>query len=338
MIKYEIDPHNRLVVEDTGKKLPISRFRRALEGKFRTGKDGTLIYRLKAPIQGVITDRYAPHQVRLKGTWSLNRDHDLVLTLNKWRRQRPGDELTLQGELAGAEKNALLFAVTTRSKKNTASTCIIKLEGSWRADKHNRLTFRVKKGREYTSDILTLDGIWEITRDHRIIYRYKKRLNTRGERVEKSLTFKGAWRIKDRHRLSYYLDLKGESGFDLRGGYSLLDKRSIKYELGIGVSSRKKPIKRSVILFGTWKIKKNVGLFFEVRRGRGGSNTIIFEANAKLNKLGKIELRLKSETGKDLDMGLTLSRNLLKGDGEAFMRLLESKKEVAIYAGMARRW
>ena len=338
MIKYEIDPHNRLIVEETGRRLPISRYRRTLAGRFKIGKDNTLVYHVKSPIDGTVPDISFPHQVRLKGRWSLNNNHDLVLTLNKWRRQRPGDELTLQGELLGAEANALLFSVTTRTKEDTETTHILKLEGTWQADKHNRLTFRLRKGRQYTSDILILDNIWQIGKNHRIIYTYDKRVAKGKKRVKKTLTFTGRWDIKKRYRLSYMLGLKGKSAFNFKTSLGILDNRSIAHELGIGLSAKDKPRKRTVKLFGTWKIVKNVGLLFQIEREEKGTQNITFGARAKLNKNNNISFKLKSETGKDLGMDLILERNILKGDGEAFIRLLRVKGELAIYAGMAWRW
>ena len=42
-IRYEIDPHNRLV-----RRLP--RFRKVIDGKFKIDKKNTLIYHVKAPV------------------------------------------------------------------------------------------------------------------------------------------------------------------------------------------------------------------------------------------------------------------------------------------------
>jgi hypothetical protein len=41
---------------------------------------------------------------------------------------------------------------------------------------------------------------------------------------------------------------------------------------------------------------------------------------------------------RDIVSSVELSRNILKGDGEAFIRLLKSKGEAAIYAGSVWRW
>ena len=96
-VRYEIDPHNRLVIKKTGKKTKLARFRRVLDGRFKTDRINSLTYHIKAPIP---QDLNAPHQVKLRGRWSLTKNHDLRLTLDKWRRQTFGDQLTLQGDIA----------------------------------------------------------------------------------------------------------------------------------------------------------------------------------------------------------------------------------------------
>ncbi|MDB4349549.1 hypothetical protein OAA99_01185 [Omnitrophica bacterium] len=336
-LRYGVDPYNRLVIQETGKKLPLGRFRSVLDGKFKIGPNNSLIYRIKAPAGGAVRGLKRPHQVKLRGRWSLTKDLDLMLTLDKWRRQTFGDQLTLQGEIIAAEKDSLLFAVTTRTKDNVRSTHILRLHGSWQADRRNRLTFRARKERS-RHDILTLDGIWEIGRSHRIVYRYEKARLLRKKRLRKTITFSGYWDITRHNRLSYILDLKGKRRFDFQASISKLEKNSIKYKVGVGVSRKKRPVRRVITLFGTWRLKKGRGLLFEIEYEKGRLHAVAFGADLKLSKRDGIEFRLKNSLGKDLGMRLTLSRRLLKGDGEAFLRLLESGKESAIYVGMARRW
>ncbi len=336
-LRYEVDPHNRLIGQETGKKLRLTRFRRVLDGRFKTGPNNSLIYHIKVPIQGVTPDLKAPYQVKLRGKWSLTKNHDLRLTLDKWRRQTSGDKLTLQGEIISAEANSLLFAITTRSKENITSTYILKLQGIWQADKRNRLTFKAKKG-EGRYDNLIFDGAWDINKEHRIVYHYEKAQLKQKERLKRTLTFKGFWDTAKRNRLSYKLSLDGKSTFEFQAGIGFLAKDYIKYEIGIGISDKKRPVRRVITLFGKWKIKKNLGLLFEVEYEKGKTKAIVFGADAKLTKRDDIEFKLKDRLGKDLGLELKLSRKLLRGDGEAFLNLLKSKKESSIYAGMAWKW
>ena len=169
-VRYEIDPHNRLVIKKTGKKAELKRFRQVLDGRFKTNKNNNLTYHIKAPVP---KGPKAPHQIKLRGKWSLTPNHDLRFTLDKWRRQTFGDKLTLQGDIIDVQRNSLLFALATRTKQGTQSLYSLKLDGSWQADKNNRLTFRARRGKdEY--DILFFDGIWELGKNYQLVYKYEK--------------------------------------------------------------------------------------------------------------------------------------------------------------------
>lgn len=334
-MRYEIDPHNRLVIEETGRGTSIPHFRRVLDGRFKIGKDNRLIYHIKSPLP---YDANIPHQVKLKGEWSLTENHDLRLTFDKWGRQTFGDQLTLQGDIIGVDKNSLLFAVTTKTKEGAQSTYILKLEGSWQADKTNRLTFRVNK-ESGTYDILTLNGIWEINKNHQIVYQYEKAYLARKRKKVHALSFKGYWDIKDKARISYILDKSTDSSFNFRTSLGIFKDDYIKYDIGIGISQKEKPIKRTLTLFGTWQVKKNVGLIFEVGYENKKTHAIMFGADARLTDKDTVLFRLKNDIeNKDIGITLELSHKILKGDGEAFLRVLKSKRGSAVSAGAAWRW
>jgi len=334
--KYELDPHNRLIITESGKKSHLSRFRRILDGKFKIGPNNSLIYHVKTPMKGAGDKRKLPHQVKLKGRWSLTKNHDLKLTLNKWRMQQPGDKLTIHGEIIKVDSHSLFFAVTTKSSMGTKSTNILNLRGRWFADKYNRLTFHIKKEKG-VYDILTFDNTWEINKKHKIVYRYEKTILKRKKKLLKTLVFSGFWNITRHNRLFYRLDLKNNYGFDFRINASTANKKSVKFNLGIGVSYKKRPVKRVIIISGKWKIKK-IGLLFEVEYEKSGLHAIIFTADVTLIKKNKIRFKLKNKFGQGLGMNVVLSRKLLKGDSEAFFRFLKTKKEASIYTGMAHRW
>ena len=343
-IRYEIDPHNRLVVTETIekktktvkrlRKTKLSRFRRVLNGRFKIDKDNSVSYHVKAPMPHGLD---IPHQVKLKGEWSLTEAHDLRFTLDKWGRQTFGDQLTLQGNIIDVNKNSLLFAITTRTKEDTQSTYILKLQGAWQADKHNRLTFRVKKqyGRH---DILTFKGIWETNKNHQLIYRYEKAHLIRKSKKIHTLTFKGYWDIKDKARISYVIDKDSNSVFSFKTSLGIFKENYIKYELGIGLSHEPKPAKKTVTLFGKWKLFKNKGLLFEVEYENKKLHAISFGADAKLTDKDTVLLRLKNTLNQDIRATLKVSHKILKGDGKAFLRILKSRRESAIFAGAGLQW
>ena len=333
-IRYEIDPYNRLIIAGDDEKTGIQRFRYVLTGRFKTDKNNSLSYLIKAPMpQGT----RIPHQVKLQGNWSLTDDYNLQLILNKWGRQTLGDKLTLQGRILDVHKNSLLFSVTTKIKENVQTTYILKLAGAWQADKHNRLTFKVQRERG-RYDILTFQGAWEINKHHQIIYKYKKAQLVRKQKQISTLVFKGYWDIKDKARLYYVLDKRSGSIFAFKTGAGIFKDKYIKYKVGIGVEGRAKPINRIITLYGTWRIKKGIGLIFEVEYKNKEIHAITFGAKAKLTAKDKISFKLRNKLNKDIGGELKLSHKILKGDGQAFLRLLKSRQDSAVIVGAGFRW
>lgn len=333
--RYELDPYNRLVLSGSRKNSQFPKFRKVVEGRFKTGANNELTYHVKSPVPD---GESIPNQIRLKGAWSLTDSHNLRLTLEKSARETFGDELTLQGEILDVKKNSLLFAVTTRTKDNALSTYVLTLNGSWQADESNRLTFLVKKARS-RGDTLTFNGAWEVDNNHRIIYNYEKADLVRKKRRLHTLTFTGYWDIKEPLRLSYVLVGGTDSSFDFRTSAGIFKDGFIKYELGIGLDGSPRAFKRAVKLYGRWALKKGSALTFEVEYEKGRARAIVFGGEAKLTDDDMVSFRLfAAPDGMDLGAGLELSRRILKGDGEAFLRISKSRLESAIYAGAAFRW
>lgn len=66
---------------------------------------------------------------------------------------------------------------------------------------------------------------------------------------------------------------------------------------------------------------------------------IVFGAEAELTAKDKISFKLRNEHSKEIGGGeVELSRKILKGDGQAFLRFLKSKPESAILIGVGFRW
>ena len=329
-IKYEFDPQNKLTVKNT----PLRGFRNVLDGQFKISGNNTLIYHVKSPVSSGIK---APHQVKLKGTWSLTKEHQLRLTLDKLRRETFGDQLTLQGEILDVRRNSLLFAVSTRTKANLPSVYILELAGSWQADQNNRLTFRVNK-EHGKFDSLTFDGAWQIDDNYQIVYSYQKEQLVRKSKEIHTLIFKGSWDIKDKARLSYILSADSASRFDFNTSIGVFKDTYIKYELGIGISCKRLPVRHAITFFGKWKIKKDIGLVFEVKKVGRKTQEIVFGAEAKLTDKDAVAFKLKNRLNKEIGTEIELSRDIFKGDGRIFLRLLKSRQESAILAGAGFRW
>ena len=333
-VHYELDLNNRLVLK-SGKKSTLTGFRRVIDGRFKVNKNNELSYRVKSPVS---RGHRFPNQFRLRGEWSLTNNHDLRLTLDKESRKTFGDKVTLEGKILDVKANSLLFAITTKTKEGVQKTYVLNLGGAWKTDKYNRLSFHVKREKQRT-DILTFKGVWEINKNHEIVYRYEKALLIRKKRKIHTLIFKGHWDIKKRLRISYVLSKDTNSVFDFTARAGILKERYIKYEVGIGLKRKAKPLKRTVTLFGRWKMKKASWLTFEVEYENKKIREIVFRADARLTNKDTVLFRLKNDVeNKSIGVSLKLSRKILKGRGEAFVRLLKSKHESALYAGATQRW
>ena len=329
-VKFEVDPHNRLRVKDSS----LRGMRKVLDGQFKITGHNTLTYHVKSPVPSAIK---APHQIKLKGSWSLTQAHQLRLTLDKWLRPTFGDEITLQGEILDVKNNALLFALKSRTKDGLPSMYILELSGSWQADERNRLSFRVERGRG-RFDALTFDGIWQVNENYQIAYNYQKERLVRKSKETQGLIFKGYWDIRDKARLSYVLEARSGSRFDFNTGIGIFKKNYIKYELGIEVSRRKEPVKQGITFLGSWKINKDTGLTFEVGRQGRRVQSIVFGAQVSLRDKGRVSFSLRNSFNKGLGAELELSRDIFKGGGQAFLRLLEARQELTILAGVGWRW
>lgn len=264
----------------------------------------------------------------LQGAWRLTRDHEL-----EYRREGPAQEVILSGPILRAEAAGLTFRVSERTVDEDVRDRTFTLRGRWQADPRNRLEFVVDR-REGPAERLTLQGAWQLGPLHEILYRTGPR--------ERLLRFQGGWEIGEGRRLAYVLDRSADSVFRFRGAFqspSLLPKTGqIRYQLGAEVEGRRRRSGPAITLFGKWKLSRDFGLTFELDRRDGRTRGIDFGADYSLGNSGDVQVELKSRQGEPLGMELTLNRRLLRGQGEAFLRLRRSIEESAVEGGLRFRW
>jgi hypothetical protein len=218
-LRFETDPHNRLVFRKTGRKSPLSGFRQVLDGTFSIGANNALSYHIKQPLD---PDLPFGRQLKLTGKWSLNPNHDLLFTLDSWKLQTAGDELTLRCQLIDAKADSLAASLTTRSSNGRTSIYLLKLEGSWQVDPLNRLSF-VLKSASSGPDTLSFDGSWKIGKNYELIYQLRTQ----------TLVFKGHWDIADKTRLAYALDASAFSkpAFIFSGSWKISRSSGLVFEM-----------------------------------------------------------------------------------------------------------
>jgi len=313
-IKYEIDPHNRLI------RVGPAGLREVLEGRFRTDNRNQLSYRVRRPL-----GRGTPQQIRFKGRWGLAKDNRLVLTLDRWYQQVAGNKLTFKAQLIDVRDNEVVFTVRTRNDDRSQTLSLLKLGGIWQADAQNRLFFQV----EENEGALKLKGEWRLNKRHEVEYVYE--MDRR--RTKQIIVFKGVWEMGGRNRLRYVLNHVIGSGFDFKAELRRVLADRIEYSIGIGASGRQK----TITLFGSWRLDRRLGLTFEVTRGERRVERIAFGAKARITDKDKIELKLRTTDGKDLGAEMVLSRSML--DTQTYLRLVkDAAGGGGVFAGVARRF
>ncbi|MFH1791301.1 MAG: hypothetical protein ABH885_04890, partial [Candidatus Omnitrophota bacterium] len=327
-ISYGVDPQNRLIAEKTGKKSKLSYYRQVIEGRFKTGKDNSLVYVVRKP-----AGRYdIPNQFRLKGNWSLGGGNGLEFILAEEGKQDK-QKLELRGEVIDSRKDALLFAVTTKESGGRSSSYILELQGVWQADGQNRLVFMVKREKE-KYDVLTFTGRWEIGRYNELVYKYEKHDVPGKNRGVQSLSFNGVWKLGERGQLAYALDAGSGPMFSFKVSYNIFRGNYIEYGLGAGVSGDAGG-PPSIKLTGRWRLIKGLGLLFDIVYRDGRVYSLKFDIETGFVKGQTVTVRLKRTLDKkDLELSFKIKKTLAKGDGELFLDLIKSSQENAVMAGM----
>jgi hypothetical protein len=191
------------------------------------------------------------------------------------------------------------------------------------------LVFQVESESGASGNI-TLQNSWEINKQNEIVYTYEKFLRDKKQKVIKAIAIKGHWEISERQKIIYVLNKETGSKLDLKVSAGKSTAKGLEYEIGIGATSRKKVI----TLFGSWRINPKIGLLFQMPYEEGKLKKVVFGASGRLDKNLNLEMRLESSLGEDLGIDIKLSKSILRGQGEAFIRALRSQKEIFISAGI----
>lgn len=330
--RYEIDPFNRLIITGADRKTGIPLYRRVVEGRFRIGTSGALVYEASSPVRAADT----PHKIRLAGSWSLSSGHDLVLSIDRSARDRSSGELRLRGSIIDMSGNQVRFAMTTRSGSGATSTYTIALEGTWLTGRDNSISFGIRRAGGMRGE-LSFTGTWTV-KDNLLTYTYEKREGARRTATLHTVSLRGRWAIASARSITYTLEAATNASLTFRTGIGSFKGNRIAYELGIGCANRLRPRIRTFIIYGTWQVNATAGLQFKVETAGDRIYTIDLAAEATVGHAGTVRLELMSRTGKGLGATLQLTRNFLAGDGEAFLRILGSQEERSIMAGAAIRW
>ena len=93
-----------------------------------------------------------------------------------------------------------------------------------------------------------------------------------------------------------------------------------------------------VTLFGAWKLSRDLALDFEVAGADGSARSIRFGAAYQIDSADAVTAKLVTAQGKPLGVEVVFTRDFMKRQGEAFVRLVKSLEETAVEGGFRFRW
>ncbi len=317
-IKYEIDPHQRLVLTGGG-------LRQVLDGTFKISKDNELVYHVK---RSVAKDE--PQQVRCRGSWALDAGHRLVLSLDKWSRHIAGGKLVLGAEVLSASGHELVFTLNGRDRDGKEKITLLTFGGSWQVDTGNRLNFLVER-ESGSPDRLRFRGSWAVNRNHELTYRFSGT-----GRSPQSLEFKGSWVVGGRDRLTYCLTYGNSADTSARIDLEASLEHAFSDRLVFVLGGAVQPRQKKLTFFGKWRFDKTHGFSFELTHKEGCRSRMAFGGYARLKNGVTAEIELTVPRGEPLGVAVTLSGKI--GGGEAFLRLLKRSDGSAVFLGYGRRW
>ena len=270
----------------------------------------------------------------MEGSWEMGSDGEI-----RYRRRGSEQEVVLTGDILSADPNSLTFHLREVQQEEDVQLRQMSLRGRWRADERNRLTFLVER-EQGPKEVLTLEGGWEVGPKNEILYRFERTDLKRRSRSLHEIRFDGYWDLGEERGLSYVLDADTDSVFRFRGAFQTASIRqmtgALRYQIGLEAEGRSRL--QTVTLFGKWKLSRDLSLEFEVPYSGRFRRAISFGATYSWDRRTAVSAKLTAPDGGPLGLELTLHREFLRGQGEAFVRLRRSLEETAAEAGVRVRW
>ncbi|MCK4852428.1 MAG: hypothetical protein KAS86_04860 [Candidatus Omnitrophica bacterium] len=321
------DPENRLIISDQFDT--ASEFSAREAGRSARGSSKSLI---TGP-----AGKKRLAKLTVEGTWALTPEHDLKLRVSGSSRPLSGKTIIFRGHIEHAKGDSLTFRIREYENILGIRSGTISLKGRWRADRYNRITFEVRKGKG-RYDTLTFQGAWNVTKSNELIYKYRKtRLKTK-EREEKTLIFRGYWQL-GKGRLLYRLERSSDSFFSFkasfRSGALSSNDRTMRYTVGITYSKGKvfRKVRETVTIYGNWRLARDLKVWFEVTYSGGRRKKIEFGLEKLIRKGSSINLFLRDKSGGNLGISVEFLKTF-RNDAEFFLALSRAGKESSILGGV----
>jgi hypothetical protein len=244
-----------------------------------------------------------PERIALEGKWKLNEKHDLEFRVSASSVWFPGMTIAFKTGVISAKSNKIVFSARLTDPSEGIMTLVLAFSGRWQVDKNNRLTFSVARYSGKT-DRLVFQAAWQVNKNNELFYKYSTRQLKTKEKKDFSFRLKGSWSLGPK-RITY--NLKGSSNSVLSfsaalGTPSIRAKDGeIRYTVGVRITSGgvQKEIIRSIAIYGTWKLGRDLKLGFEVAQSVRKKNIIKFTAAKPVFEGSMMSVALKTEDGKN---------------------------------------
>lgn len=263
------------------------------------------------------------------GEWMLTSRKSLTFAFRK--ETTPDIPIALKTSLVSADAQNISFEISGTHNRGNPRTELLKLSGRWQVRKDNDLIFFVR--RKESEDELAFGSGWEVDRDNQVVFNLEKR----NQRIIRSFTIKGTWKLLENNKLAYALQ-GGRNQLEFKvsfGSENLYPKKGeLKFRLGGGVKTRAQRPK-VISLFGAWKIGRDLGLEFELQGAGKGGNRIEFASTLDLTRRDTIGFGLCSERNSHPVPTIFFSHIFLKKlDAETYLKLKSLKEEKSVEAGV----
>ena len=122
----------------------------------------------------------------------------------------------------------------------------------------------------------------------------------------------------------------------IKSPWLLAREGRIIYEVGIGVAKTRLE-RRQVLLFGTWKLHKDLSISFEMPSAHGRVHAFKFQGTARLNSRNQVAVSLQNNRHEPLGLTVLFTHDIVR-DAGLFLRLKKSAEENSLIGGLQVRF
>lgn len=270
----------------------------------------------------------------VKGSWKINKNHELF-----YDSKSINERYRLKGRILNMDGKDLVADITLYQDDQEISSKILKITGHWKLNEKQNLIFFVER-RHSKEDRLIFNGEWEVSPNNQIIYRYTQtQLKTKLKKL-REITFQGYWDIDEDRRLTYSLEGSTDSQFAFRGTFQtksvLAKKGEIRYQ--IGAKGERSKTGRTIVIFGKWKVSRDLALEFEIQYPRRKKRVISLQAQYEVTRNQLLKVALKTSSGKPLGFEVVWTKEDIQKNRELYLAFEKNSDDILFQMGLRWKW